>query len=255
MQISKLKVLLFTTPCGLAKGRVKKPVFGMQPLGILYLATYLKRNADFECDIKICDAYTFGYNEQYIKKLVSSFKPHMVGVSSVTRHICDAQHICLISKEIDNTIVTVLGGSHPTALPKETVRDSNVDIVVNGEGELTFSRICKKIYNKEKWDSIEGIAFTKGSEEIINGGVQIIPNIDELPYPDLTMLPDIKYYNPAPVWGKKGNFTTMITSRGCPFDCSFCSVASNQGKKYRCQSAESIVDELIYKKNIKEIYE
>jgi radical SAM superfamily enzyme YgiQ (UPF0313 family) len=244
MKERQLKIMLFTSPAGLAKGSVKKPSFGIQPLGILYLASYLKERADFDYEIKVVDAYTSGNTAEDIRKVIADFKPHIIGVSAVTILIYDAQHICSIAKGIDRNIMTVIGGPHATSVPSDVANHPDTDVVVTGEGEDTFFQLCRAISRGGNWHALPGIAYKRGLDIVVNGPAQPINYLDTIPFPDLSMLPDLKQYNPMPHWGKSGSFSTMITSRGCPYDCSYCSVTSNQGRKYRHRSAFNIINEL-----------
>ncbi len=240
-----LKILLFTAPSGLAKGKVDKPSFGIQPLGILYLASSLKKWANFSFDIEIIDAYTFGYDTDYIRNIIADYNPHVVGVSAVTILIYDAWHICSIAKNIDKSIVTVIGGSHASTVPEDVVKHKDTDVAVVGEGEFTFLELCSALYKGEKYYSLPGIAYRKDGEITVNDRRMPSEKLDEIPFPDLSLLPGLKLYNPMPHWGKSGHFSTMITSRGCPYNCSYCSVTADQGRKYRYRSAQNIFDELV----------
>jgi radical SAM superfamily enzyme YgiQ (UPF0313 family) len=241
---TKLRILLFTTPTGLVKGAVEKPSFGIQPLGVLYLASALNEWADFEYSIKVVDAYTFGHNADDIKNFIKDFKPNIVGVSAVTILIHDAQYICSLAKGISPDILTVIGGPHASTIPTDAAQHKDTDLAVIGEGEIIFLELCRTVLNREKYQSIAGIAYRDNGHIIVNDKKPPIDNLDEIPFPNLSLVPDLEHYNPMPHWGKSGHFSTMITSRGCPYDCSFCSVTADQGQKYRYRSPENIVEEI-----------
>ena len=112
----------------------------------------------------------------------------------------------------------------------------------------------KKIEGGESWKGIEGIGFREGEKVILNDYYPFIENLDELPFLDVAMLPEgIDYFNPLI---KRMPYITMITSRGCPGKCTFCTAPSFYGPKYRCRSVESIIEELKYFKSqgYREIY-
>lgn len=241
----RLKILLFSPPVGLAKDTVKKPAFGIQPLGILHLASALKKWADFDYELKVVDAYTFGCNREDIKSTISSFRPDIVGVTSVTVRIYDATRICSIAKEVNRAILTVTGGVHASSIPSDLINYPDTDIFVIGEGEITFSELCRALYNQTDWHSIAGIAYKRDEKIIINKGREAINDLDTIPFPDLSLLPNLECYNPRPHWGRSGHSAIIISSRGCPYNCLYCSITSNQGRKYRFRSPESIVEEVI----------
>lgn len=247
---SRLKILLFTSPIDLAKGSVKKPAFGIQPLGILHLASALKKWADFDYELKVVDSYTLGHGYDEIKDIILNFSPDIVGVSSVTIRIYDANYICSIAKEIDDHIITAIGGPHAISIPSDLIHYPNTDIFVVEEGEISFLELCRAIYDQTEWHSIAGIAYKKEGQIIVNRKRGMVADLDTIPFPDLSLLSNLENYNPKPHWAKSGHFSTIISSRGCPYNCSFCSLTSNQGSKYRFRSPENIIEEIIELKKI-----
>lgn len=237
--------MLFTPPAGLAKGVVKKPAFGVQPLGILYVASALKQWADFGHELKIVDAHTLGYDHEHVKNIISNFRPDIVGVTSVTVHMYDAAHICSIAKGLNRDIVTVIGGPHASSIPSDLINYPDTDVFILGEGEITFLELCRAVYNHKEWRSIAGIAHKENGKAIINEKRKTINNLDTLPFPDLNLLSNLQHYNPLPHRGRSGHISTIISSRGCPYGCHYCAITSNQGRKYRFRSPENIVNEII----------
>lgn len=243
--MSGLRILLFSSPEGLAGGQLKKPVFGIQPLGLLYLASALRKWADFEYNLKVIDAYTLGYNRDDIKGVISSFHPDIVGVSSITIRIYDANYICSIAKEVNSDTITVVGGPHASSIPLDIINYPDTDIFVVGEGEITFLEICRAVYTQKGWDSIAGIVYKKSGKVITNERREAIKDLDTIPFPDSSLLPHLESYNPLPHWGRNGHFSMMVTTRGCSYTCRFCSIVITQGRKYRFQSPESIIEQII----------
>ena len=248
---SRLRILLFTPAMRLARGSVKKPSFGIQPLSILHLASALKKWADFEYDLKVVDAYTLGHNSNNIKDVILAFRPDIVGVTSVTVRIYDANQICSITKDVNRNIITVIGGPHASSIPPDLINYPDTDIFVVGEGERTFLELCHAVYNQEEWRSVAGIAYKNNGSVITNKRREMITDLETIPFPDLSLLPNLEYYNPMPHWGKsEGLYSTIISSRGCPYDCSFCSVTSNQGRKYRFRPPENMIEEIVELKKL-----
>ncbi len=240
----KFKLLLISPPQGLSTEHIETPKFQVHPLGLLYIASVLEKNS---YNVSILDAFSFGKSLDEIKNKIIDFMPDIVGITAMTLMACDAYEVAKAVKQINHNIIVVIGGPHATALHDEALKTGNIDIAVLGEGEYSMLEICKDIEKrKNKLNRISGIVF-KSNGNIIKTDIR--PKFDELdsiPLPAYHLLPDFKYYNPPPHWGKKGRFASIITSRGCPYDCSFCSVTRSWGRKYRYRSAESVITEIEY---------
>jgi radical SAM superfamily enzyme YgiQ (UPF0313 family) len=163
------------------------------------------------------------------------------------KKIC--QIIKEIIKEVDKKIFTVLGGAHPSAVPEEMLGDSNVDFVVLGEGESIINRLLEFIKDKKDIREIDGIGFRYNGSIRINHRKWYQENLDEIPFPYWDMFPLGKYFNinnPHGSLAKRIPFLPMITSRGCPFKCIFCSIHNIWGRNFRVRSAENVLLELDY---------
>ena len=147
-------------------------------------------------------------------------------------------------------LITVLGGAHATLLPEETLKAGQcIDVIVRGEGDETIIELLWALENNESLDNVFGISFMRNGE--------IINTPDRIENVDLDSLPFIPWqrYKPHPPHGRQLPFASMITSRGCPYHCAFCS-KSVFGNKFRGQSPERVVEEIAYYKDkfgIKEI--
>jgi magnesium-protoporphyrin IX monomethyl ester (oxidative) cyclase len=150
---------------------------------------------------------------------------------------------------VNNEIITILGGAHPSAVPDEMLSDKNVDFVVIGEGELILRKLLEYIEVKKSVWEIEGIGFKRDGSIQVNGRKEYAANLDDLPFPYWDIFPLKKYYeinNPHGSPAKRLPFLPVITSRGCPFECIFCSVHNVWGRVYRARSAENVLSELSY---------
>ena len=148
------------------------------------------------------------------------------------------------AKEACPNATVVLGGPHATFMDKEILsQEPSVDVVVRGEGEQTLLELTEKITNQESLNDVEGITFRKEGQILQNPTRPYIQNLDELPFPAYKHFPLDKYR----LFGKL--FFPVITSRGCPFQCSFCTTSRILGKQYRARTAKNIGDELELLKN------
>lgn len=237
------RVLLITPPQDLGVGEVKMPWISTQPLGLAYVAAAV-RDAGFE--VRVIDAYSQGLSGATIRKEIKIYQPEIVGISALTPQWADAVQVAVIAKSVSAGILTVLGGPHITALPEQAAAAPGVDLAVIGEGETAMPEICRAVASGVGFEAIEGIAY------MIDGKVHRTPprsyitDLDSLSFPAHDLLWEPKLYNPYPMWGKRGNFSCIISGRGCPYNCSFCDVTSQQGKRYRLRSARNIVDEFIW---------
>lgn len=253
-----MKVLLVQPPFSILRTESKKC---HPPLGLAYLAAALKDN--FE--VKILDTLVEGYDrDEYlnngylryglsfgdIEKKILEFSPDVVGVSCLfSAQIENVYRICQIAKKINNNIITLLGGAHPSALPEEVLKNKNVDFAILGEGEITLKKLLETIETGKELSDIEGVSFK------VDGHLTVYPrkiyqeNLDNIPFPYWDILPLEKYYrinNPHGNPAKRIPYLPMITSRGCPFKCVFCSVHNLWGNNYRKRSAKNVLTELEY---------
>jgi hypothetical protein len=161
--------------------------------------------------------------------------PDVVAIgSSFTAYSREAGEVAAVAKEVDEGIVTVVGGTHATLFPEHVLRDGNIDYVVRGEGETPFFEFVRALAsgNAAGLASVPGLSFRSG-DALHVGGVHIEGSIDLIPARDF--LPVEKYRI-----GKKP-YTFFLTSRGCPFQCSFC---GKPPVPYRRRTSGSIEKEL-----------
>lgn len=213
------------------------------PLGIAYMAGVLQEN---NIDVEILDASAEDMDFKDVEKELLKRKPDLVALTALTPTIGRALETAQVVKETLPDSIVVMGGYHPTFNFIETLEDENVDIVIRGEGEYIMLNLVQALENQSSLHDVKGIVFEdKNSKEIVvNPEAPLIQNLDELPFPALNLLPIKKYR----LLDMDTHMTTMITTRGCPMQCSFCSSAAMHGKKIRERSVENIVDEIEYLK-------
>ena len=263
-----MKVLLVQPPATILRTEAKKC---HPPLGLAYLAAVLKDT--FE--VRVLDALAEGYERnEYLKgeylryglsfddieKKIIEFSPHVIGVSwlfsSQEENVC---RIFEIAKKINNKIITVTGGAHPSAVPEEALKDGDLDFVVLGEGEIITKKLLENIESGKDISAIEGLGFKRDRHVVINPRKSYQDNLDEIPFPYWEILPLKMYFkinNPHGNPARRIPYLPVVTSRGCPFNCVFCSVHNLWGNNYRKRSAENVLIELEYLVNkfgIKEV--
>ncbi|MFC2154784.1 B12-binding domain-containing radical SAM protein [Candidatus Altiarchaeota archaeon] len=166
------------------------------------------------------------------------FRPSFVGFTSTTVQINNCLILSKIVKETLPDSKTVMGGVHPTVLTEETLSNESVDFIVRGEGENTLLELL----SRRKVSEIDGLSYKKDGRITHNKERGFIDDIDTFPHPAYDLLALDKY---KPTLGnfKQLPSISMITSRGCPGQCTFC-YSGLMGKKIRFMSAERILDEI-----------
>lgn len=236
------KILFIEAPYSYANAG-KELVGKYFPLGIGYLASYI-REAGYSVKIfqpSLDEAY-----ESELKDIIKSFDPSVIGISVMTPSYPRAVGICDMIKSYDKEITTVLGGHHVSAVGKEVLEQSpNSDFAVIGEGELTFHELMRAVgSNDAGYQDIKGLAWRDDNGDIhVNESRELIKDIDSLPLParDLVDMDQYRLHSYID-FGKKS--ATMITTRGCPYKCAFCSSWLTMGSRYRFRSVESIMEEV-----------
>lgn len=215
---------------------------GNPPLGLAYVAAVLEKNG-VKVDIVDCSFYS-SIDKSVARILRDS--PMIVGISTPTLLYSNALRIAEEIKKHSSTFVC-LGGPHPTIFPRETVSCRNVDFAVIGEGEITFLELVNALQKYGDTADIQGIAFYNGKEVIVNPPRNHVQDLDLLPFPARHLLPMESYigFNLL-YYGRPA--TTIIASRGCSYNCSFCQPTLRKlfGKKVRSRSPKNIVDEIEY---------
>jgi anaerobic magnesium-protoporphyrin IX monomethyl ester cyclase len=212
------------------------------PIGLAYLAAVLEKNGH---EITVIDCPAMGIDRNELKKKLETSKPDLVGVTSMTPTIKSTLQSTRVAREVCPDATIVVGGPHATFMDRQILNDeSSVDVVVRGEGEQTLLELAQTSADSRTLQNVQGITFRKGEKIVQTPNRAAIQNLDELPYPAYEHFALEKYL----LYGKL--FLPVITSRGCPFQCSFCTTSRIFGKAYRTRSPKNIVDELEQIKNV-----
>lgn len=238
----KTKVLLIFPPYSLKEEYSGLSEVGnmQQPLGIGYIGAVLEKSG-FE--VEIIDAPPLGWG---IKRLVSEtkrFSPDFVGISSATVDFHKAVRLAKALKKKSRSVPIIIGGPHVTALPEEVMKFSCFDIGVVGEGEETVVELTSALRKNGDLKKVSGIVFKEGRKIIKTLPRPYITNLDKLPFPARHLMPPLSAYHPTPATYKKFPVATMMTSRGCPYQCTFC-FRGVFGNQLRFRSPENVVAEI-----------
>ena len=229
---------------------IEEGVGFIPPLGLMYIAGYIKKTTNHKIEILDCNVEDIDYDQ--LKEEITTRKPDIIGITTMTFTLIDVIKTLQIAKQVNSSIKTVLGGPHPTIYPTETANIKEVDFCIIGEGEKPITALLENINDYEKLKTIKGLAFRLKGEIINNGQSEFITNLDDMPFPARELTQYKKYFSSV-----SSNFpiTTMFTSRGCPYKCLFCD-RPQLGKIFRARSAKSVIDEMeqCEKMGIKEIF-
>jgi len=204
--------------------------FTIPALGLEYLAASILDLVE----VKIINGKTRNLNFHEIMDEVKNFKPDIVGISCCfTIGINFALKIAKKSKSLG--CATILGGWHPTFAPSDLLKYPFVDVIVRGEGEITFREL---IVNNDL-EKIKGISYKINGRILDNEDRPLIKNLDSLPYPASNLRDKKSFYQIFQM-----PFDVIETSRGCPFKCTFCNIHIFCRGTYRTKSPERVVQEL-----------
>lgn len=217
------------------------------PLGLCYLASVL-RKAGIES--RIIDALSFDKTMEETVKEVIDLNPKYVGITAKTVAIFRAAELAGELKKINPDIITILGGTHVTAVPRETMeRFPQFDIGVIGEGENIIVELIQSLEKSRVLQSVNGLIIRKSDGNLfITEPRPPIENLDSIPLPAWDMVPHLKYYHESATRFSKLPLGSVISSRGCPGKCLFCD-NSVFGRRFRAHSANYVIEMIKYLKS------
>ena len=226
-----MKVLLINPPYFNSKYKFIGLV--APPLGIAYIAAVLEEDG---FDVKIIDAAALEMDWDTLENEIGKYSPDVVAITALTPTIEKALKTAEIAKNTCESAKIVLGGYHPTFTYTALLKKDFIDIVVLGEGEYTMLELVRALEKKQDLREVKGIACIDFKTPPRN----MIEDIDSIPFPARHLLPMDTYK----VLNIKLPTGTLISGRGCPFNCSFCASSAMHGQKIRFRSAQNIVDEI-----------
>jgi len=240
--MSKTVLLVFPT---MSFGSKKD--FALPPLGILYLASYLKENRP-DVDVHLMDLETNDWDISTCLDKIIEYDPDLVGITVMTPYLLNVMQMLQGLKEKKSSVKVALGGPHITATRGEVFTldyTHKPDFLVLGEGEETLIDIVDRL---DEDTPVTGTLRLSSTGEIIGepSSRGFIMDLDQLPIIDFGLIGTSNY---SVVQSKDRHSLSLMASRGCPYNCSFCDVSITQGKKLRLRSPDHIIKEIEFNVN------
>ncbi len=218
------------------------------PLGLLYIATLLKEKMpDIEVRVVDSPSQRLGYAD--IGKIIKDFKPDVLGICAFTECLVDVLKVARLAKSINRDIHITVGGPHLFVYPHQTLEYPEIDSIVIGEGEYVFCELINMLKEGKAPLGIDGLYLKSdlGKREFKKAAAV---NLDALPVFDVDLIKRRFYYSTI---GSQRNVITLLTSRGCPYKCTFCDVPY---REFRGRNMANIMEEieLRLRQGFKEIF-
>jgi radical SAM superfamily enzyme YgiQ (UPF0313 family) len=207
------------------------------PLGLCQLAAVDRNNL-----IQVFDADGEDLTDDQTEKLLRELQPRVVGLSATSFTLEIVEKWAKFCKSINAKII--VGGPHPSLSPLNTFEKCpSIDFIVRGEGEVVINELIEQILTEKFDNQLSGVCSRNGNDFHINNEILKVNDFSQLPFPDLSYMPIHNYWCPDAV---SKPMVTMMTTRGCPYRCEFCSSPAVMGKKVRGWSIEQVISELKY---------
>ena len=236
-----MKILLINPPAANIIRESLPPVIEDEtgvfpPLGLLYIAACVEEAAG--CSVQVLDCQAEKIDHQALPAVIRGMAPDLVGIQVMTFTLIDAARTARAVREAQPRAFIVLGGPHPTIYPGESVLLPAVDAVIPGEGERVFKTLVEALQSGKSPERVPGVV-TRNTKDL-PVVFEYIQNLDDLKMPARHLIDVNKYNSPL---ARTNPVTTMMSSRGCPYECVFCD-RPQMGRKFRARSAVSVVAEM-----------
>ena len=215
------------------------------PIGLGYLATAARR-ADFN-DISICDCLKEGHTWESLAEFLKKAQSRLVGIQVFSYELGSVNRLLKLLKELNPDVITVVGGVHLSARGVAGLGDMPLaDYAFQGEGEVGFPLLLRKLLREEpvEFVDIPGLIYREGDKAKANPRI-VNEDLDVLGFPAWDLIPPAEYpENPQGAFYQNFPIAPISTTRGCPFDCTFCASPVNMGKLLRKRSITHVLDEM-----------
>jgi len=212
------------------------------PLGLAYLSAFLKERG-FE--VRLLDMQGLLMDSTELVRNIEAYGPDLIGITAMTPTVPEALQVAELARATAPGASIVMGGVHPTLDPASVLTSENVDFVIRGEGEFAFAELATALSKGLTVDAIEGVSYKDADGQLVlKGKAPLIKDLNSLPMADYEAFPVERYIeHNRHLRSIRG--ISMIISRGCPFQCTFCAVHETMGRAWRIKSAAQVVSEMV----------
>lgn len=227
------------------------------PLGLMYLAGYLRKHGlpskihelgifDIVDALKIGRRVRFGVSDEAIIKIILADRPKIIGITCMySIYYRDVVEIADTIKRADPSVKVIIGGNHASSYWKYVLKHKSIDYVVIGEGEETFLELARNILDGNPARHIQGLAFREGDEKTTATPPRPLKkDLDDIPFPARDLINFRRYAGENNPFVMRHPTASIITSRGCPCHCVYCTIQAVWGRSWRGRSSVNVVDEM-----------
>ncbi|MBN1689171.1 MAG: radical SAM protein [Candidatus Omnitrophica bacterium] len=224
-------------------GRLASAGAELPLLGMAYIASAIRKIGH---PIFLKDYYAEAQSWDSVERDIVIFQPDVIATAGFINNMDRCLKLFEIAKRVNPKIVTVLGGPQASIFPDDAMQSPHLDCLTTSESEISFSRLVSYVEDIEAWSTFKGVVYRhpKTGEIIKNEHQPLMKDLDSVPFPALDLYPMRKYYPAVYIRGKK--VATLVTSRGCPYNCTFCNAKMTYGRTLRYHSEKRVINELDY---------
>ena len=236
------KVLLIVPPGTVEEhiGRLSGAAGELPMLGLAFIAAALR---DQGHEVRIIDYEVNAWPMSRVEKDVREFKPDLVGMTAYITNMRRCGTVAGIVKKADPTCTVILGGPQVTIFPDEAFHCPDIDMIALSEGEIIIRNVMNALRDEDALAKVKGIWYRRSTGEVRKNPREVlVDNLDIFPAPALDLFDMQKYFPPVYIRGKR--IAHLLTSRGCPFKCTFCETKLTFGRSFRYHSPERVIDDL-----------
>ncbi|MBN2368725.1 cobalamin-dependent protein [Candidatus Woesearchaeota archaeon] len=209
------------------------------PINMMYVAQILENNS---YKAKITDAFAEGISSDEILKRIKKNSPDMIGFPLYSSDLSYMHRLTSSIKNQDENVKIFFAGHHASALNKEVMTQfPDIDFIIRGEGEYPTLNLVEALEKKSPLEKVNGVSFREGKKIRHTPEEKPVKDLDRIPIPSRKLIDPKLYYSKL---SKRNKVDVLITSRGCPYRCTFCAKLNQSFRSYRTRSINSVIDEL-----------
>ena len=220
------------------EGYVEEPPLITPPINLMYVAQSLQ---DDSYNTEILDAFARNLTDTEILRTTKKIQPKVIGIPLYSSDLTKMYILTKIKKQNPN-IKIFFAGHHASVLYKDVMQQfPKIDFIIRGEGEFTAPELMNSLENKKSIEKIRGISFRVKNKINHNPDKKPIKDLDSVPIPSRKLIDPKLYYSKM---SKRRSVDILITSRGCPYKCTFCSKLNDNFRSYRVRSVQNLIEEM-----------